>query len=162
MPSEQLNVFTAALSAIKSDLESCSLSINNRLDELADTIRQLTEPETAPNQSNQTAAMSSLYFDDNGAVFAATYGSLIFFSGIARSAAGVFFGVGNELNLVVETADGPSIFLAEMRAVILALESLHFAGHNKVHLIVDSQVCLEVVNSVLEANDSSSLMTIKR
>ena len=106
--------------------------------------------------------MSSLYFDDEGVVFAATDGSLIFFSGIARTAAGVFLGVGNELNIVVETADGPSIFLAELRAVILALESLHFAGHNKIHLIVDSQVCLEVVKSVLEAKDSSSLMTIKR
>ena len=150
------------MNAIKKDLENFSKAITKRLDELSETIQQLTESANNRTSDQANQVTMSLYYDAVGAVFCACDGSLIFFSGIPWSAAGCFFGVGNDLNLVVETDDGSSIFMAEIRAVILGLESLSFAGHNKAHLILDSQVTLEVVNTILNARDSASLMTIKR
>ena len=89
-------------------------------------------------------------------------GSLIFFAGTPRSAAACFFRIGSNLNIAIETDDGPSIYLAEVRALVLSLETLSFAGHSKVHLLIDSLPTIDLVNSVLEARDSASIMTIKR
>ena len=153
MSTDQIDVFAATINAIKQDIEDFCRATTERIDELAETITQLTDTANNRTAVQSNPATMSLYFDSVGAVFCACDGSLIFFSGIPGSAAGCFFGVANDLNLVVETDDGPSIFMAEIRAVIL---------NTKAHLILDSQVTLDLVNTVLHSRDSASILTIKR
>ena len=157
MTTDQIDVFSAAISAIKQDIEDFCKTTTHRIDELAETISQLTSTTNNQTTAQSNSTTMSLYFDSVGAVFCACDGSLIFFSGIPRSAAGCFFGVGSDLNIVVETDDGASIYIAETRAVILGLETLAFAGHTKAHLILDSQVTIDLINTVLHSRDSASI-----
>ena len=159
---DQTDVFSAALAAIKQDIDDFCNVTKGRLAELSVTIKTLTEPINNRTAAAHTDPTIGLYFDDIGAPYCATDGSLIFFSGIPRSAASVCFGTGCTLNVCVETQDGPSIYMAEVRAVILGLEALWHAGHCKVHFFIDSQCVIDLINTIKVAGDSSSLMTIKR
>ena len=62
----------------------------------------------------------------------------------------------------METHDGASIFVAEIRGIILCLESLHFAGHVIAHLVLDSQVAHDVLVAIRDAPDGPSLDMITR
>ena len=62
----------------------------------------------------------------------------------------------------METLDGASIFVAEIRGIIMCLESLHFTGHVRAHLVLDSQVAHDVLVAVRDAPDNPSLDLITR
>ena len=87
-----MDLFNSAIKALKDELEEFTKKLYERLDEITDTIvtlntqqNQITDP-TNPNNLG-------LYYDDIGCTYCATYGSLIFFDGIPRSACRAFFAV---------------------------------------------------------------------
>ena len=159
---DETDVFSAALAAINKDIDEFCKTTKERLSELSITIKTLTDPINTRSSAAHTNQISGLYYDDIGAPYCSTDGSLIFFSGVARTSAAVCFGTACMLNIVVETTDGPSIYMAEVRAVILALEALWNEGHSKVHFFIDSQTVIDLINTIRDASDTSSMMTIKR
>ena len=156
-----MDLFNSAIKALKDELEEFTKKLYDRLDEITETIVTLNSQQNLITDPTNPSNLG-LYYDDTGCTYCATDGSLIFFDGIPRSACGAFFAVSSPLNIVTETFDGASIFCAEIRAVILALETLTFAGYNKVHLVIDSQTCIDLVQTVHDATDEQSIATIIR
>ena len=162
MTNQLTDIFKASIEALKNDLNEFVKNTTERIDEIAQTIQTLT------SQTNNQVTMidhntNNVYFDTStGSPYLACDGSLIFFAGTPRSSASCFFRIGSSLNIAVETNDGASIYIAEVRAVVLSLETLSMEGHSKVHLLIDSAPTIDLVNAILEARDSASLMSVKR
>ena len=98
-----------------------------------------------------------LKYDSSGRVFMAVDGSFQWFRDTPRCASACFVSMDSSLNCTREVFLGPSIFCAELDGVYMALETAIHSNFKGVHLIIDSEPALEVVQT-LYRNDSGAVL----
>ena len=98
-----------------------------------------------------------LKYDSSGRVFMAVDGSFQWLRDTPRCASACFVSSDSSLNCTREVFLGPSIFCAELDGIYLALEIAIHSNFKGVHLIIDSEPALEVVQT-LYRNDSRAVL----
>ena len=157
-----MNAIDSYFESLRSEVEDFKNSITQKLDELQQTLTTIQSQQSNNPTSQNHSTNMAITFDSDGAVIASCDGSLQFYGGVPRTSCAMFCGLGSPLNSAMETLDGPSIFVAEIRGIIMTLENLHFAGHNKAHLVLDSQVAHDVLIAIRDAPDNPSLDLVAR